>query len=293
MVERSESARSQLPVALANVFAIAIGAAGIVVLTYFSYFYLRLGRSVSTEPEAWGQFGDYVGGVMNPVIALGALLLLAVGVRIQNETLREARSQLELQRAELEQTRIVLAQQSEQLTLQAEAAQRQVFEATFFRLLETLRRSIDGFETASRSRGIVAMFEWAVQLRDHANGRLRSRELTPDAASSVVASWYPTHRPKLSSYFALVLMALELVEKSNRSDAIFYTDILRATFSPGELFLLFHHGVGESGNARFKGLAEKYGLLDAFDPEDFDLPGERRLWYSARRVPRDYTVRFV
>jgi hypothetical protein len=104
------------------------------------YFTLYVGRGISTEPDAWGQFGDYVGGVMNPIVALGALLLLAVGVRIQNETLREARKQLNLQRVELEQTRSVLAQQAEQLTLQAEAAQREVFEATFFRLLESLRR---------------------------------------------------------------------------------------------------------------------------------------------------------
>ncbi len=288
-----EATKPQLSVGIVKVFAAALIAAGIAALAYMLYFSLYVGRRISTEPDAWGQFGDYFGGVMNPIIALAALGLLAVGVRIQNDTLREAKKQLNLQRAELEQTRAVLSKQSEQLQLQAEAAQREVFEATFFRLMEALRRLTESFEATSRSRGIGAMFEWAVQLRDHAHGQLRSRQLAPDGAASVLASWYPTHRPKLSSYFALVLMTLEFIEKNNRSDAIFYTDILRATFSPGELFLLFHYGVGESGNHRFKALAEKYGLLEAFDPEDFDLPGERRLWYSARRISRDYTAKLA
>lgn len=289
MSNKDASPAPGLPRALVQVFTFAASVAAIVVLAYFLHFALYLHRPLSPQPDAWGQFGDYFGGVLNPVIALGALLLLAVGVRIQNDTLGEAKKQLELQRAELEQTRAVLSQQSDQLTLQAEAAQRQVFETTFFRLVEFLRRLVTEFGTTPL--GTSATFEWAIQLRDHGGGQLRKEELTPDDASKIVASWYTSHSHRLASYFALVLMTLEFVEKNEPRDAIFYTDILCATFTPGELFLLFHHGVGEGGNARFKLLAEKYGVLDSFDPEAFELSGGRRRWYAASRIARDYRAR--
>lgn len=290
MSEDRESREPQLPRALASVFALAVGAAAIAVIAYMVYFSLYVDRGISTEPDAWGQFGDYLGGVMNPIIALGALLLLAVGVRIQNDTLREARKQLELQRDELVQTRAVLAQQSEQLSLQAEAAQREVFEATFFRLLESLRKLVDSTRYSANSSGAVAMFSWAVELRDYDGAVLRAANLTPSSAANFVAPWYATRRPQLSSYFSLVLMVLEFVEKNKHKDAVFYSDILSATLSPGELFLLFHYGLSDT---RFKSLAEKYGLLDAFDPTLFDLSRERRAWYSAAGVPRDYKVRLA
>jgi len=270
------------------VFAVVVTAAAAIAFIYWLQFYVHLERPLSRDPAEWGQLGDYLGGILNPIIALAALLLLAIGVRIQNETLREAREQLALQRAELEQTRAVLKQQSDELAQQSEAARRQVFESTFFQMLQSLRRLVEGYEISATSRGITAMFDWAVELRDHDGRCLASQDCTPDAAAKVVQRWYPTHRPRLASYFALVVMILEFVEKNNRPDAIFYTDILQATLSPGELFLLFHHGAGNGGNARLKALAEKYGLLDSFDPTTFDLPNQRRLWYTVSGIPRNY-----
>lgn len=284
---------AKLPQALAQVFTIAVVAAALVALGYVLQFYVRLHRSISTDPAVWGQLGDYVGGLLNPVIALGALLLLAVGIRIQNETLHETKRQLALQREELEETRTVLKQQGDQVAIQAEAAEREVFEATFFRMLDSLRRLVDGYEISPTSRGITAMFDWAVSLKDHDDHRLRNERCSPDSAAQVVASWYSSHRPRLTSYFAIVVMTLEFVEKNSRPDSVFYVDILRATLSPGECFLLFHHGIGPTGNTRFKELAEKYGLLDAFDPTIFDLPNQRRLWYSVSQIPRDYSVKLT
>lgn len=44
--------------------------------------------------EVNGQIGDFVGGVLNPVIALVALIWLRRGVKIQEDELREARKSL-------------------------------------------------------------------------------------------------------------------------------------------------------------------------------------------------------
>lgn len=45
--------------------------------------------------DAWGQLGDYFGGLMNPVVALAALVLLAWSIRIQKQELAETRAALE------------------------------------------------------------------------------------------------------------------------------------------------------------------------------------------------------
>jgi hypothetical protein len=80
------------------------------------------------------------------------------------------------------------------------------------------------------------MFSWAVELRDYDGAALRAANLTPSSAAEFVAPWYATRRPQLSSYFALVLMILEFVEKNKQKDAVFYCDILSATLSPGGCF---------------------------------------------------------
>jgi hypothetical protein len=41
--------------------------------------------------EQWGQFGDYMGGVLNPLVAFAALLLLARSIALQRTELAEAR----------------------------------------------------------------------------------------------------------------------------------------------------------------------------------------------------------
>jgi hypothetical protein len=71
----------------------------------------------SGKQEHWGQFGDYVGGVLNPFVALFALIMLIVSVRVQ--------------RAELEDTR-------EELKRARDVAHRQLFESQFFGTLRLL-----------------------------------------------------------------------------------------------------------------------------------------------------------
>jgi hypothetical protein len=65
-----------------------------------------VGQPVASDGGAWGQFGDYIGGLLNPTVAFAALLLLYRSITLQKK--------------ELADTRDVLAQQSESARLQAE-----------------------------------------------------------------------------------------------------------------------------------------------------------------------------
>ena len=62
---------------------------GLALLFYMTRFLLA-GSGLSSDPAAWGQFGDYFGGLLNPVIAFSAFLWLARGVQIQRQEMRDA-----------------------------------------------------------------------------------------------------------------------------------------------------------------------------------------------------------
>lgn len=52
---------------------------------------------IAPTADRWGQLGDYLGGLLNPLVALAALSLLALSIRIQRRELSETREVLSQQ----------------------------------------------------------------------------------------------------------------------------------------------------------------------------------------------------
>lgn len=101
-------------------------------LVFFGFFKLEQYAS----PEAWGQLGDYFGGVLNPIVGACTLYWLLVSVRIQRTELGETRSALEktqvaaekqarlsLLAARIESINIRLSQVSSELTYRRQLLQ--------------------------------------------------------------------------------------------------------------------------------------------------------------------------
>lgn len=81
----------------------------IVPLTYILWFWFANNDSISNDSEKWGQLGDFIGGIANPIIAYFAFYWLATSVLIQKTELVETRKSLEAsQRAQEEQAKTVL-----------------------------------------------------------------------------------------------------------------------------------------------------------------------------------------
>lgn len=72
-------------------------AAGAFVVLSSAYWLRFSTNGASTDPETWGQFGDYVGGVLNPLVATLALIAIVISIRIQKIELEETRAALERQ----------------------------------------------------------------------------------------------------------------------------------------------------------------------------------------------------
>ncbi|MEJ5125839.1 hypothetical protein WH367_07245 [Comamonas sp. MYb21] len=66
----------------------------ILVCAYFGYFGGHLKQDATTDASKWGSFGDFVGGLMNPVVAFAAFFWLTESVKIQKQELADTRREL-------------------------------------------------------------------------------------------------------------------------------------------------------------------------------------------------------
>lgn len=81
---------------------------------------------LSVDPASWGQFGDYVGGILNPAFGLMALIAILVTVYLQSSTLRVTSKELALSRKELVLSRTEFRRAAEAQVKSQEALDRQV-----------------------------------------------------------------------------------------------------------------------------------------------------------------------
>ncbi|MGG5222075.1 hypothetical protein [Pseudomonas syringae pv. coryli] len=74
--------------------SIAAGLIAVVSLFYVGNFYFRLGYVVSDSPEAWGQLGDYAGGILNPLLSFISIVLLIKSLALQNDANSDLRDEI-------------------------------------------------------------------------------------------------------------------------------------------------------------------------------------------------------
>ena len=92
-----------------------------ILLFYFLWFFSNDYR-IGSDTAAWGAFGDYVGGILNPLVALLAFYWLTQSVLIQ--------------KTELAETKKALKDSSDAQQEQVITQEKKRFEDTFFSLLE-------------------------------------------------------------------------------------------------------------------------------------------------------------
>lgn len=73
----------------------ALIAFAVCVFTPLIWFGGVIGRSTSHSPQDWGVYGDFVGGLSNPLVSAAALILLFMTYRTQRTELKETRKALQ------------------------------------------------------------------------------------------------------------------------------------------------------------------------------------------------------
>lgn len=225
-----------------------------VLILYFSNFHV----SVSIKNEDWGTFGDFIGGILNPIIAAFALYWLITSVNLQIQELKKTNEALvkTVETAEKQQNQVFI----------------QSFENLFFELLKTKSDATNEIIYSSETihgqtnptlTGKNAIKKHVVLYKD-----LERKE-----------NWDTYYRNNLldifGSYFRICYHIVKLIdnntilknlEKPNKKDYSIkqkeYFDLFRATLTQHELEAFFFNCLSSYGNGSFKKLIEKYGMFE-------------------------------
>lgn len=220
----------------------------------------------STKPDSWGQFGDFLGGVLNPLISL---FTLSVAVKVW-----------QLQKTELGQTRNALEDQ-------LKTAEQQRAEARFFDLLNlyqltlgSISKSVEGGRLAdssikSKVFGESAAYATVVTGRsvfqyifDREIRRFLQGGKPNDNAEDLNHLWkgakdkWQNESEQIDHYFRTVFMVLREAEKTLGQDHHYrYVKMFRAQLSREELALLAFNMLLDDEGKKMRVVAAKYGIL--------------------------------
>ena len=92
---REKQDNESLSLAIRKSHRTVSGLALLAVSSYIAWFWLVRKQGLSDQPEVWGQFGDYIGGLLNPLVAYAAFYWLTRSVSLQKQELAETRAALE------------------------------------------------------------------------------------------------------------------------------------------------------------------------------------------------------
>lgn len=216
------------------------------------------------NPAAWGTFGDFIGGLMNPLVSV---LTLFVAISVWK-----------LQKAELELTRNEMAQTKEAMEDQAKTAEQQRREQRFFDLLKIYTDALNaiGFtekfeETRVHHVGkhafrfLISSYKSPLAAVIHAfekPSQWGSYLTPPTEPSNLVEEWRKVS-PLLDHYFrttSLVLNELELLFEEERERRRYGT-LLLTQLSGDEVFLIAMNLIYSETGDEMKDVVIKFGLL--------------------------------
>lgn len=178
-----------------------------------------------SDTEKFGQFGDFIGGTLNPILAFLSFMALLYTIKIQTDELKLSREELEATREELKGSRIAQQEQSESLKLQNDATKLQIFESTFFSLLTEVNGLLDEFledKEEKIDKNIKKCIETNV---------IHSKDKLKEEFSSI-------NNGLMKTYFIMLYQLLKYIDNSNISNKKFYTNIVRANLDNKILALL-------------------------------------------------------
>lgn len=271
--------KNQIPKWLLILVLFSVSVAIILIGLYFwkfSGFRLYFWEYLSEKKDEWGQFGDYVGGILNPLFSLIALCALLYTIQLQSKEMHD--STLQLQKS------------AKALELQNNVLVRQQFETTFFQMLTLFNEIIDSIETTA------PVYEDKYEMDGYGQGHLIHQEEVDNKVikgrkcfnefyerlkneyhhnhnygngvkdermriNELYKSFYREHQYDLGHYFRTLYNIIKFVKNSNVHDKHFYTNLVRAQLSSQELLLLFYNALSDLGNEKFKPLIEEFALL--------------------------------
>lgn len=142
---------------MVKVLSWVVGAAlAFMALAYVMYF-SRFHGGFSEKQDVWGQFGDFIGGTVNPLLSFLSLIALVFTVVLQTRQLEHSREELANSKAELAATREEMVRATEAQRLSAAASEAQARYANISTRLAALQAALSVVsEQLKQMQGTVA-----------------------------------------------------------------------------------------------------------------------------------------
>jgi hypothetical protein len=158
-------------------------------------------RDRSTNPEQWGQLGDYIGGLLNPIIAFATLISVLYAIFLQKQELGETKSALVNQSILMDE---------------------QIFDSKFFNLLslfnqsvETMRITIDGRVFSGFEAIKESLHEFIIKSSDLAPHHEDGKTLSSDII--VLLAGYQNYYLGSTTIFMTIQRILSIEESISNS----------------------------------------------------------------------------
>ena len=249
-----------------------------------AYAYTFQALPATQNPSAWGTFGDYMGGLLNPLVSVLTLFVAISVWRLQKD-------ELELTRKELAQTKVVMEEQ-------AKTAEQQRREQRFFDLLSlyhTTVQSVTRTHGGGLSGGTVVLHGKQVIADWVGKFGFRNKQLSPsELATYLPPSQLPEAAEKvqklgshLDHYFRVVFTFLREAEVILGDDHFRYVKLFRAQLSRGELHALSLNLVFDPEGKKLRLYVERYGILKHLQD------GQLRRWAEDELRPQSFGRHFA
>ncbi|WAE53781.1 putative phage abortive infection protein [Stutzerimonas frequens] len=201
----------------------------------------------------FGEWGDFFGGVLNPILTFLTFMGLLITIVIQQTELRESRSELK--------------RSADALLEQAKNARKQNFESTFFKMLDTHSGIIESIDLAgingntTRGRDCFTTFYKRLQTKYNKRMLMTDKDKDLKALYSTYEEFWLEHQHELGHYFRFLYNIIRFIKESDLQDGL-YIRLIRAQLSDQELLLIFYNCIASEHGERFKPLVEEFALLD-------------------------------
>lgn len=222
---------------------------GVCAAVVLSLYFYNFHGALAAKSDEWGQFGDFVGGVLNPAFSFLALFALLATFALQVRQLRMSANELR--------------NSAEALIKQEQVQLRQNFESSFFQLLRLHNDIVNSIDLVSeegrmtRGRDCLRVFLKRLELKLTQAGALRDFE----AFVVTYNVFHADHEHEIGHYFRLLYNIVKLVKRTEGIDKKYYTNLVRAQLSSAELKLLFYNCLSNWGAEKFKPMVEEFALL--------------------------------
>lgn len=223
------------------------GSAGIAIIAVV-WIYFEQFKHLSGDNAIWGQFGDFFGGTLNPILSFLSMNLLLLTIHLQIDQLssqkRDSKKQLEL-----------LAQES--------------FETTFFQLIALHNQIIDGMKIQAS----LNFFEGRVCFGHLHNELLATYKTNRNTFQNdneqeylcrIFNIYYQRFDLNLTGYLRNIHNIFKYLDDSTVKNLDIYLSIFFSQVSKIEHAILFYYGLSDHGRT-IKPYFEKYSFFEEID----------------------------